>query len=205
MSNSESRAMPRVLALSDGVYAIAMTLLVLEVAVPQVVQSELFNQLADLSFKLLIYAISFVILGIYWVAHHYMFRVFRHANYALTWINIAHLMTVALIPFAAAFISQYPRAQLAVVFYGAILGIAAAILYVMWWYATKGHRLVVPDLSPGLERYIRRRLAAGPLVTLLAIGISFVSIEASIALYAILPPAYILQSGIDRFFPEPPA
>jgi len=203
MVKSESRAMPRVLVLSDGVYAIAMTLLVLEVAVPQVVQSELFNQLADLSFKLLIYAISFVILGIYWVAHHYMFRVFRHANYTLTWINISHLLVVALIPFAAAFISQYPRAQLAVVFYGAILGIAAAILYVMWWYAT-GHRLVDSDLPPGLERYIRRKLAAGPLVTLLAIAISFVSIEASIALYAILPPAYILQSGIDRFFPEPP-
>ena len=204
MVKSESRAMPRVLALSDGVYAIAMTLLVLEVAVPQVVQSELFNQLTELSFKLLIYAISFVILGIYWVAHHYMFRVFRHANYTLMWINISHLLVIALVPFAAAFLSQYPRAQVAVIVYGAILGIAAAILYVMWWYAT-GHRLVDSDLPPGLERYIRRRLAAGPLATFVAIAISFVSIEASIALYAILPPAYILQSGIDRFFPEPPA
>lgn len=199
----ERKSVARLETLVDGVFAIAMTLLVLDIVVPQVAEGDLPAQLTNLGVKLFVYAISFVILGVYWVGHHYMFRVIRRANFALIWLNIGFLMAVALVPFCAAFLSAYPRTQIAVVIYGAALGLGAGAAYAIWWYVTKDSRLVDPGLDPVFVRYVRRRIVAGPFVALLGIGLSFLSTDASIVLYAILPPVYLLQGGIDRFFMQP--
>jgi len=203
-ARTEGQPVARLEALADGVFVIAMTLLVLELAVPDVAGSELAANLSALWPKILVYMISFVVLGVYWMGHHYMFRVIRRSNLTLMWLNVLYLMGVAIVPFAAALLGTYPRMQVAVVVYGAVLALAALVAYAMWRYATDGHRLVAPDTNPDLIRYVRHRIAAGPVVSGLAIGISFVSPEASILLYALLPPFYILSTRVDRFLESPP-
>src|SRR2546426_4222781 len=93
----------RIETLADGVFAIAMTLLAFNLTVPEVLPTQdpsvvLPGELVGLLPRFAIYAISFVVLGIYWVAHHAQFRVIHNADRTLLWINILFLMLVAFVP-----------------------------------------------------------------------------------------------------------
>lgn len=111
----------RVEALTDGVFAVAMTLLVLDIKVPELAQelasAELPYRLLALWPKFLSYAISFVILGVYWVGHHLQLSFIRSADRPLLWINILFLLWVALVPFSTALLSEYTKNRLAIAVY----------------------------------------------------------------------------------------
>lgn len=194
----------RLETLADGVFSIAMTLLVLQIVVPAVTEPELVSQLSGLWPPILIYGISFVVLGVYWVGHHYIFRVIQRSNLTLMWINIVYLMGVAIVPFCAALLGRYPLTVIANVVYGATLAATAGVAYGMWWYATDRHRLVDPNLDPALISFVSRRIATGPVASLVAIGLAFVRPELSILLYALLPPFYIVSVDIDRHYASLP-
>src|ERR1700737_1299223 len=103
----------RIEALTDGVFAVAMTLLVLDIKVPELPQpmatDELLRQLLALWPKFLSYVISFVILGVYWVGHHVQLSFIRRADRPLLWINILFLLWVALVPFSTALLGEYAK------------------------------------------------------------------------------------------------
>jgi uncharacterized membrane protein len=191
----------RVEALTDGVFAVAMTLLVLDIKVPELEQSlssaELPFRLLALWPKFLTYAISFVILGVYWVGHHMQLSFIRSADRPLLWINILFLLWVALVPFSTALLSEYTKHRLAIVVYGANLIAIGLTLALHWWYATSRRRHVDPDVDPGLVRTAMLRVLMGPLLYLLGIAISIFSTELSLALYALIPVLYILPGRLD--------
>ena len=192
----------RVETLTDGVFAIVMTLLILEIHVPEIaeglVDAELPAKLAELGPKLFSYALSFVILGVLWVGHHNQFYFIKRADRSLLWINILFLMFVAFIPFSAALLGEYGRNQLSVVIYGANLIVAGLILYLHWWYGMKTHHLTDAHIEPTLMRTISRRILTPPAIYLLAIALSFVSTTLSIILYIFVPLSYILPGRMDR-------
>src|SRR5579859_4030399 len=130
----------RLEAFSDGVFAVAITLLVLNLQVPQLAASavakELVPDLGKLWPKLLIYALSFVIVGIYWVAHHNTFHYIKRSDRTLLWLNLLLLLCIVFIPFPTALVGQYPEQQISVASYGGTLVITGLVLQLLWWYAT---------------------------------------------------------------------
>jgi uncharacterized membrane protein len=111
--------------LTDGIFAIVMTLLVLEITVPQisshapdVVQADLLKKLLDLWPKIFSYVISFMILAIYWRAHHRQFHYIKQADGVLVWTNIMFLMAVSFLPFSTALLGEYIDQQISVLIYG---------------------------------------------------------------------------------------
>ena len=105
----------RVEALTDGIFAVAMTLLVLDIEVPEVQQAtgtaNLPLKLLALVPKMLSYIISFIILGVYWVGHHAQLAFIHRADRPLLWINILFLLWVALVPFSTALLSEYSNTR----------------------------------------------------------------------------------------------
>lgn len=196
----------RIETLTDGVFAIVMTLLILDIKVPHfaeglpkgAVEQNLLANLYAQRFNLLAYALSFVILGVLWVGHHNQFYFIKRADRTLLWINILFLMCVAFIPFSAGLLAAYNDIQTAVVLYGANLIVAGVVLYFHWWYGTRDHRLVEVEIEPQVMRNVTRRILTPPVAYLLAIAFSFISPLLSIALYVLVPVAYILPARIDR-------
>ncbi|HKC74675.1 MAG TPA: TMEM175 family protein [Chloroflexota bacterium] len=192
----------RLEALVDGVFAVVMTLLVLDIKVPHPANpADLLQDLSKLRSTLLSYALSFVIAGIYWVGHHNQFAYIRRTNRPLLWINILFLMCVAFIPFSAALLAAYPGQRIAVIIYGANLIVVGLVLYLHWWYATTNHRLVDADLDPHVVRLATTRILMAPVIYVVAIGLSFVpsvGTALSISIYVLVPVLYILPGHIDR-------
>jgi uncharacterized membrane protein len=111
----------RIIALSDGVFAIFITLLVLKVRVPDIpaalVAAELPHALVDLLPKFMSHVISFAVLGIYWVGHHTMFMYIKRHDRVLLWLNILFLLFVSSMPFPTGLLGQYGDQQIALVIY----------------------------------------------------------------------------------------
>lgn len=192
----------RLVALSDGVFAVAITLLVLNLQVPQlaasVVSQELVSKLFELWPKLLVYVLSFVIVGIYWVAHHNSFHYIKRSDRTLLWLNLLLLLCIVFIPFPTALVGQYPEQQISIVIYGGTLVMTGLVLQLLWWYATSGYHLVDREIDPRLVQRATRRNLTAPLVYLLAIGVSFLSVQISLIFFILVPLYYIFPGRIDR-------
>lgn len=204
----------RIEAFSDGVFAIAITLLVLNIHLPltatghALAEARLLDALAAQWLTYLSYALSVVVVGVYWVAHHGLFSYIKRADRALFWLNILFLACVAFIPFPTALLGQYGAYRSAVVIYGASLVVTGVLLDNMRWYATHGRRLVAPDLEERLVRSARCRNLMGPAIYLVAIVAALLPIrigpiggaQIALALYVAVPLVYILPGRIDTYW-----
>ena len=200
-ANVQGLTKARVEALTDGIFAVAMTLLILDIKVPVVgesVMTQLPRRLLSLWPQCLSYMISFVMLGIYWVGQHNQFHLIRRTDRVLLWINILFMMTISFLPFATALLSAYPRQPVALAIYGANLVVIGLILHGHWWYATRRSRLVDRDLDPRVVRLAARRILIGPAMFMLAIGAAFFSTTVSLLIYLLAPLVYVLPGRIDR-------
>ena len=138
----------RIETLIDGIFAISMTLLVLDMRVPQILtQAALELRVYDLWPKFLIYVLSFVICAVFWVSHSIQFHYLRGADRTFFWINILFMMFVAFIPFSTHLLSEHIEQRFAVIFYGCHLIAIRICLYFHWYYATSVLRLVDKDID----------------------------------------------------------
>ncbi|MDP9313439.1 MAG: TMEM175 family protein [Chloroflexota bacterium] len=188
----------RINALSDGVFAIVMTLLVLELRVPEVPAPELLRAMPELVPEVLAYSVSFVVLGIYWVGQHNMLMHIKRHDRTFLWLNILFLLIVASMPFPTALVLHYSEEQVAVVIYAATLVLGGLSLDLMWWYATHNRRLVSEQIDPALIGFVHRRVLMAPVLYLGAIALSFLSVDAAKLLFALVALLYILPSPLDR-------
>ncbi len=194
----------RVEAFSDGVFAIALTLLIFNIKIPQVhTEAALLRALSDQWLAYMSYALSVVVVGVFWVAHHALFHYIRRVDRPLLWLNILFVGTVAFIPFPSALLGQYGQYRSVVAFYGATLAIAGIVLDGMRAYAYNGRRLVDPTLGEDVSRGYRRRVRIGPTVYLAGIVIAFLPIgpiasRISLVLYVLVPLLYTLPGRPDR-------
>jgi uncharacterized membrane protein len=194
----------RVEALTDGIFSVAMTPLILDIRVPVLAHpAELPRELLALWPKCVAYVISFVMLGIYWVGQHNQFHLIQRTDRALLWINILFMMTICFVPFSTALLSTYPREQVAVTVYGMNLIVIGLILYGHWSYATHGHRLVNHDLGAHTVRFASRRILIGPAVFAIAIAVSFFGTTPSLFIFLCAPLIYLFPGKIDRHWSDP--
>lgn len=192
-------------AFSDGVFAIVITLLILEIKVPPPssipagqVAHELPHRLWELKAMFIAYVLSFFIVGTFWVAHHNIFKLIRRTDRMFMWINLALLMCVAFIPFPTALIGEYVDQPIAIVVYGLTVTASSVMLLCLWSYATTNHRLVDPDLAPALIGRVRGQMLLAPPVYLAAIALAYVNIWLSFLAFAALQLHYMRPGQIDR-------
>lgn len=193
----------RIEAFSDSIFAFAVTLLILNLTVPelsraQVARGELAAHLIAQWPTFLIYAMSFSILAIFWVGHTIMFHYIKKTDRTLLWLNNILLMTIAFMPFPTDLLGLYAPDQTAVVLYG-VTAMATGLMFVLiWWYASSGKRFVEAGLS---DRIIKKGMLAvslAPIVYLVAIGLSFINPLITIGIYIAIPVLYIIPSPIDE-------
>jgi uncharacterized membrane protein len=184
------RELDRIVFFSDAVFAIAITLLVLSIEVPQIPQNlvaeELPDQLFDLGRNMFSYVISFLVIFSYWTVHHSIFSSIRGYDRGLLWLNGLFLMAVAFLPFPSALLGEYGDQQLVVAIYGGSMAVTRLLLSAVWWYASIGRRLIASDLDPGLIRAHHVRGVVIPLIFLISIGISFISVRVAIYSWVLL-------------------
>ena len=194
------RTTQRVEALTDGVFAIATTLLVLNLGVRGgLPHGEFLAALRALGPKVLAYVVSFLVIAVYWIGHHNQFFWIRHVDRTLIWITTFFLMGIAFIPFSTSLIADYPHEVLAVLIYGSNVMFAGVVLLVHWKYATGPAKLVTQPIDRRLSAIMSRRILLG--IGYYAVGtlLAFISPIISVILFAGLPLPYFLRSSeIDR-------
>jgi uncharacterized membrane protein len=197
----------RIEGLTDNIFSTVMTVLVLSLSVPIItsgqVNTKLLIDLESLWPNFVAYAVSFVVLGVYWVGHHSMFHFIKRTNRAILWLNMIFLLCIGIIPFSTAVIGRYSGQQIAVIAYGANLTAAGITLNACWMYATHNRRLVAKDLDIRIIKLARKRIIVGPLICLTGILVSFLNTEISLILYGLMPIFYILPGKIDVHLTHP--
>lgn len=199
----------RLEALCDGVFAIVMTLLVLELMGGPLATAESASEvdaaLLHLGPKAAAFVISFVITAIFWVGHHAQLHWVRATDRRHLWLNILFLLMVTLLPFAAAVLGEHPGVRSAVVIYGAVVIGSGAALLAQWTYAVR-RGLLRPETPSAIVRGVRRRLVGGQVAYWAALAVAWVSPAAAFALYVAFALAYVaVQLRPDVTVPHPPA
>lgn len=193
----------RIKALADGVSAIAMTILVLELSIPflETVHSEgdLWTILLSILPRLLVYFMSFITLGIFWTGHSLQYTYITQSDRHLNWISIFFLMFIALIPFSTAFLTEYITFKLAIGVYWFNILLLGLILYIHWQYACKSN--FVSHDSPEYEmvnRAMRNRIITAQIFYAFAALLCFISTYLSIAIIIAVQLNYALAPSFRR-------
>jgi uncharacterized membrane protein len=158
------QSVERLAALSDGIFGVAMTLLLLELHVPakELIHSEgdLRSALALLAPQLLVYLMSFLTLGIFWVGQQTQLNHLERSERHFTWIHLAFLFSVTLMPFSTRLLNQVIDYRTALVAYWGNILLLGALLYLSWGRAT-GASLIKSDTPPEVPAAICRRIVIG--------------------------------------------
>ena len=183
----------RLEAFSDGVFAVAITLLILDVR-PESNGLSGWEILAHDWHKILVYILSFVIVGVYWVSHHNMMHFVAATNRTFLWINLFLLLVIVFIPYAAAILNTTHADPSAIRIYGATLILTNLTGTALWAYATKNQRLTDPNLPPSFARFVL--LVHTAPIGVYGLGIAFASGHRfiSLALFAFVPVFFILPN-----------
>jgi uncharacterized membrane protein len=188
----------RLEAFSDGVFSIVITLLILDVRLPNDASPSL-ETLRELLPQVVTFVLSFVIVGVYWVAHHNMLHFVRAVDRYLLWLNLTLLLTVVFIPFSASLLGRHLENPLSVIVYGANLMLVNAAGTGLWLYATARRELTHDDVPPALRLFIARLHTAPILAYAAALVVARWQIALSLVLFAAVPAFFILPNPfIDR-------
>jgi uncharacterized membrane protein len=188
----------RLEAFSDGVFAVAITLLALDLAVAGPGHGALAHQLADRWPSYAAYVVSFFIIGITWVNHHALFKSLALADRQLMFLNLTLLLFIVAIPFGTATMAAYLRsggadAHLAAALYAAVLeGMALSFSAIFVW-STRAEQRRHEPLPPGGARAAIVRYTIGSLVYLVAAAVAFVSAPATLAIIALTAIYYMFE------------
>jgi uncharacterized membrane protein len=186
----------RAATFSDGVFAIAITLLVLEIHVPEVSEHSLWHDLGELWPSFAAYVVSFFTIGIIWVNHHAQWERIDHVNRTMLFVNLVLLLTVSFLPFPTALVAEHLKngttdsQHIAAAVYSAALLAMGVAFFATWVYATRAG-LLVGDLTDKQVRQLMIRNVAGNLGYAAAVGLAFVSAPASIALCGLVALYYV--------------
>jgi uncharacterized membrane protein len=185
----------RIENLSDSIFAFAMTLLVLNLEVPQpsaALRLSMQSVLESLNTDFMQYAVAFLALAVFWTIHHRQFNYITHIDMKMLWLNIISLMLVALVPFSTQLADTYYNDRFALIIFEGNFLLLGLIFYLQWIYATTGCRLVDKDLNPKIAFYESRMNMVVPAISCAAILLSTFDLYWSAYLYILSPAAFII-------------
>lgn len=161
----------RLILFSDAVFAIAITLMIIEIKIPVVPEDKLTEQnllqsLAQLIPKFISLLVSFLIIGQYWIVHHRMFGFVVNFSGKLIWLNLFFLLTIILMPFSTGFYGEYilKPVMTSVVFYSANISLLGIINFFMWRHISNPKNKISENLTPLMARYFSLRSLTVPLI-----------------------------------------
>ena len=188
----------RLEAFSDGVFAIIVTLLVLELKVPTLADhhsaAELGHQLQELLPKFLSWLISFIIVCKFWLNHHHVLGLARHANYAMVWLNALFLMFQSFVPFPTALMGEYPGNPLAVAFFGIVMAFNTMLFMLLHRYVLR--HLLKPEMEGTQDPHV---------ILKSWIGVASYLLGSASAWWLVTPLAYVFYALTPLFFIVPPS
>jgi TMEM175 potassium channel family protein len=197
------QSVERLAALSDGVFAIAMTLLVLDLRVParEAIHGEgdLWRALIALSPRLVMFGMSVLTLGIFWVGQQTQLNHLRRSDRSLSWIHIAFLGIVSLVPFSTALLAEYTRYRVALLAYWLNIMLLGLTLY--WsWVCALGSGLVKDEISPDTSKAVKRRIVVAQSLYALGALLCIFDTRLSIAFIVLVQLNYALAPRLTRSF-----
>lgn len=194
----------RLEALSDGLFAVAMTLLVFDLHAPAARlvhgEADLWRALAALAPRLLVYLMSFLTLGIFWVGQQTALNNIARTDRHFTWIQLAFLFAVSLMPFSTSVMAAFIAERVALVLYWFNIFLLGAILFGAWRYASR-RGLVSPDAPPGITGAIERRVVIAQALYAVGALLCVVSTYWSIGFIILVQMNYVLAPrvwGLDK-------
>jgi uncharacterized membrane protein len=191
-------ASKRMEALSDGIFAIAATLLVLEIRVPQLEDpSRMTNALIEILPSLVGFIFSFLNILIFWVNHDSIGKVINFFDAKLTYLNIIFLMMISLIPFTTALVSRYPFNLIAVSIYGLIFLLASIVACLMYYHVAFTGKLMHENITLRSRKKIWKRIIPGPFLFAVAIALGLIHVYIPIIIYILVPMLYLVLPKIE--------
>lgn len=201
------RTNERMEAFSDAIFAFAMTLLVIEIKVPDVPDGVMGDELGlwivQQLPKFSICILTFVVVGYYWLMHHRMFQIIRFHDNVILWLNLAFLLCISLIPFPTAIISEYAHETVAVVLYASFMAIANTLLLCIWLHAAEKRRFMLASYPYASIKRTTVLGFAALAVFLLSIPLAFVSTNLAMLSWVLIfftQPILYTKEGAPRFF-----
>lgn len=191
----------RIETLADGIFAIAMTLLVLGISVPnlpsstdpQVFSAYIFSIIPEI----FVYILSFILLAVFWLNHH-VFFVIKKSDITLLWINIFFLMSIAIVPFTTSLIGKYGKFQLSVLLFDLNMLIIGILFYSIFAYAAS-HDFIADSVKKN-SKIIQRSNLILPSLAMIAIIISFFNPIWSVFIFFLLPITFTLYNFARHLF-----
>ncbi|MCI4351239.1 MAG: DUF1211 domain-containing protein [Thermoplasmata archaeon] len=185
---SRGEDLSRIIALTDGVFAFALTLLALSLVVPDLTTvgltpSQVSGHLGYALWKeyptFTGYVFVFVMIAVWWVGHHRLFRYIVRYDDVLIVLNLVLLLEIAVMPFVLRIYASFSDTQVAVILFALIQIATGLTVSLLWLYASWRHRLIARDVPEATVRYFRQRFLLTPIVFAISIGVSFVSVLAA--------------------------
>ncbi|MCS6940092.1 MAG: TMEM175 family protein [Roseiflexaceae bacterium] len=196
MRNKSVSGMERIVFFSDAVFAIAITLLALEIRLPEIGglgNAALFESLLSIYPKYLSFIVSFLVIGNFWLVHHRQFHYIERYDTPLILINLFILMSIAFIPFPTVVISENGN-RVATIFYALTMSVVGLLLFLLWFYASRGRRLITPELMPARIRRIALRTLIAPVIFLCSVALAYIHPDVAKFSWLLIAPAiFIIQ------------
>jgi uncharacterized membrane protein len=184
---------------ADGVFAIAATLLIIDVGLPEELDDSLGRELLDIWPQYIAYAISFLTIAIIWVNHHTVLGVIGSVDRTFLFLNVALLLAIAFIPFPTGILAEHVRTddgRAAALLYGVTMLAMSISFLAVWLYAAVGRRLIRSDADTRTVTGITRSFLPGVPIYAISTLVAFVSPEASAALFGLIALFYMLSSSL---------
>ena len=194
----------RLEALGDGIFGVAMTILVIELSLPQIAGNDATHFFAALQKAwqpFLCYAMSFVVLGIMWFGHRMMFEYIVKTNRYFIFLGVLFYMVVCLVPFTTKFLAANTFTWYAFLLYGLNLSFCNLTLFAQWCYGINRPSLMERELPAEVRREAKILFLLSPVVYSVAIIISFFIPWVSICIYVVTPILYLIPNKLDKYMP----
>jgi len=194
----------RLLAFSDGVFAIAVTLLVFNLKVPEIPEGDV-HRLLPAAIKAMLprfftYLVSFLLIAVFWTIHHRMLDLVVQVDYTFIWINVLYLLVISFSPFPSALMGTYPEESFSLVFYICCMFMVVSLSLLMWRYASRHHRLLSKDTPSSAINYFFVRGMATLIILVIALPIALYNARwAQVCLVLIFPIQWMLRAYHKRY------
>lgn len=199
ISPNHEKVLGRLLSLSDGIFAFAMTLLILNIVLPDsTTRAELPQALIALWPKYLSFLISFFVIGLYWISNVRQFRSIRKYNTGLLWLVLIFLMFIVLIPFSTSVLSNF-EGRTGVILYALNIACAGFTATGLWIFAVR-KKLVDPNVGPAQVRRSIIMNLVSPVIFTLSIGLTFINVQ--LAMYSWIL-TFLGHKAVDWIFKAP--
>jgi uncharacterized membrane protein len=194
----------RLVSFSDGVFAIAVTLLVFNLKVPQISPADVHQLLPGMIRHMLpnfnTYILSFLLIAIYWTFHHRMLNLVTHIDAPFLWMNICYLLLISFIPFPSALFGLYPRETLSFVFYISSMIMVNATSMLMLAYASYKNRLISKELPDAIVKYLFFRQFTTVFVFLISIALAFYKLSLALnSLFILFPVHWFTRKYFKKY------